>query len=157
MLDIGIKISIHTCSTTSQATCHISLISTPRGDGRSQSPSVFKEGHILPSFWPCPQICSLGLCLSWPTFRHLSSSCRPWASVEEKREHNQFLRQPHAIPTPVLSTPPRPHSRSTWGKVNSPPALRRGKKFLEPSSDAASTVRRHLPLPEPHGFSLGSP
>lgn len=26
------------------------------------------------SFWPGLQICSLGLCLSWPTFRHLSSS-----------------------------------------------------------------------------------
>lgn len=34
------------------------------------------------SFWPCSQICSLGLCLSWPTFQHLSSSCHPWVAYQ---------------------------------------------------------------------------
>ena len=32
------------------------------------------------SSWSGPWICSLGLCLSWPTFQHLSSCCDPWVA-----------------------------------------------------------------------------
>jgi hypothetical protein len=54
------------------------------------------NSYRLPSSWPCHQIYLLGLYPFWPTFRHLSSSCRLWEARGRKRECRPVTWWSHA-------------------------------------------------------------